>query len=91
MIFFDLMGVLFRSKKRDAEEQDLAYFHWRVIAKQLLPRRSTEDVSTNVWQTAISTLITEGEPAVKTATDLFSFLFSITLLGKKNEPQNRPA
>lgn len=30
-----------------------------------------EDLSTNVWQTIISTLITEGEPAVKTGTHFF--------------------
>lgn len=34
-----------------------------------------EDLGTNARQTAISTLITEGEPAVKAATDLSLFFF----------------
>lgn len=42
-----------------------------------------EDLSTNVWQTVISTLITEGEPAVKTATD-FIFVHKYPLLKKTN-------
>lgn len=42
-----------------------------------------EDLGTNARQTAISTLITEGEPAVKAATDLslFSFFLFPNTLG----------
>lgn len=46
-----------------------------------------EDLSTNVWQTIISTLITEGEPAVKTGTDFF-FAHKYPLL---EDEQHRPA
>lgn len=54
-----------------------------------------EDLGTNAWQTAISTLITEGEPAVKAATDLSLVFFSVPkhsrLKEKYTTEQNRRA
>lgn len=54
-----------------------------------------EDLGTNARQTAISTLITEGEPAVKAATDLSLVFFSVPkhsrLKEKYTTEQNRRA
>lgn len=82
-----MIGISFRRKKR-IRAQDPVCFHLRGQCQITTPTQ-TEDLRTKVWPTVNSTLITQGEPAVKTVKD-FHFC-SQTSPDKENKPNNRPA